>query len=308
MLKNDVPNFCSHEIQMFDPNFIGNVEAESVQVENVLPGLRHVQCFQAVITLQGHRHLLLLKPNVGGKRDQIVADRLKYLFGVKPMHVFGLCLNFLYRRGERHECDWIEYLAISMGHTLSRDNSNKLEREVYGKYQTLDKIRSTPLINQLDFQVELCKIVMFKYVIGTSQTYDEHILVRTMGDECRSKKETRSSTEEVSQRIRFEILSISETVITTLCPSRTFLESLRFISPEAWQQAQAEILRHFDYDYERGIILQTRQPELDFKGRKARGPLTMKARDIASCIEDRVSLVTTCDVDKILDSMRGQSL
>lgn len=299
--------FVLMKLEMFDPNFIGQVGAESVQVEEVLPGLRHVQCFRAIVTLQEHRYRLLLKPNVGGKRDQIVADRLKYLFGLRPMHVFGLSLNFLYRRGERHDCDWIEYVAISGGH----DMSTKLS---YGKYETLDKVRSTPLINQLDFQVELCKIVMFRYAIGTSQTYDEHILVRIVGPIV-GKEESESSTDETSERnqkelerIRFEILSISETVITTLCPSRTFLESLRFIPPEAWRQAQVEILRHFDYDYERGIIVQSRKPELDLKGRRPQGPLTMKPKDIAACIEDRVSLVTTCDVDRILDSMRGQSL
>ena len=289
---------------MFDPNFIGKVEAENVRVEEVLPSLRHVQCFRAVVTLQEHQYRLLLKPYVGGKRDQIVADRLKYLFGLKPMHVFGLSLNFLYRQGERYDCDWIEYFAISMGNKLptklSHKDGDKLPTKLphkdgdklsYSVWQTLAEIRSTSLVEKLDFQIELCKIVMFRYVIGTSQTCDEHILVRLIESEDHC----------------FEILSISETVITSLCPARTFLDSLRFISPEAWQKAQVEILKHFDYDYERGIILQTRKLELELKGRRAQGTLTMKPKDIAACIEDRISLVTTCDVNRILDLMRGQS-
>uniref|UniRef100_A0A6C0CI26 Uncharacterized protein n=1 Tax=viral metagenome TaxID=1070528 RepID=A0A6C0CI26_9ZZZZ len=268
--KMMLQTFIRIEIKMFDPCFIGKVEAENVQLEAILPSLRHVQCFRAVVTLQGNRHRLLLKPNISGKRDQIVADRLKYLFGMKPMHVFGLLLNFLYRRGERQDCDWFEYFAISTANQSG--------------YQTLDKIRLTPLAQELAFQVELCKVVMFRYVIGTSQTEDEHILVR--------------------ESPQLEVLSISETVITSLCPSREFLRSLSFISVEAWRKAQVEIMQCFDYDYERGIILQTRQLERDIKRRRPKGQLTMKARDIATMIEDRLSLVTTCDVNEILNMMR----
>lgn len=276
---------------MFDPNFIGNVSAEDVQVEEILPGYHHFQRFRAVVTLQGHRHRLLLKPNPSGERDQIVADRLKYLFDMKPMHVFGLRLNFLFRGGKRVVCDWIEYLAISLGPRGPRHLINLPSHMKDERLRTLREIRRTDLIKVFDFQVELCKAVIFRYVIGTSETCDEHILIHTV------------EYLEGDLPPAFEVISISESVITSQCPPRDFLDSLRFISSEAWRKAQEEILASFDFDYERGIILQTRQPERDLKHRKPKGPLHVKATRIAEIIEDRLTLITECDVNEILRLM-----
>ena len=252
---------------MFDPNYIGEVACKDIEILHVLPGRPGKwQLFEAIVILQGNRHKMLFKPNAGAKRDQLVADRLKYLFKLRPMHTVACRLNFGYQQNEKLELEGLlEYFMFA-------DIS-----PIEGNLGTIE-FDSQPD----EFKIEVYKIIMFRFILGLMKTSDDHILIREGMP-----------------------VSISEMVITSSLPSREFVSCYinETTSLSLLRQAQVQIASDFDHDYMRGIILQTRKLERSMFGLVPKGHLTLKATRIASIIEERVDLITTCDVARILDTL-----
>lgn len=249
--------------KMFDPQSAGRIEAKDVEVLHVLPGRPGKwQHFEAIVTLQGNRHKMFFKANPGGKRDQLVADRLKHMFGLQPMHTVMCALDFGYQQDERVELDaWLEYFMFANlvpieGHLGDVDFESQSD----------------------DFKLEVYKIIMFRFILGLLKTQDDHILIRNGMP-----------------------ISISEMIITSGLPSREFVNKYinESTSIALLQRAQLELADKFDNDNLRGVILQTRKVERTMFGLKPKGPLNLKASRIAVIIEERVDLITTCDPSKI---------
>jgi hypothetical protein len=260
---------------MFDPYHIGSVNTEDVEVVEVLSGFDgRFQSFRGVLKLQGHRHHLWFHPNWGGKRDPIVIDRLKYLFDVEPNHTFGVVLPFVFKGGELVSDHGCEYLAVSVRP---------------GEWNSLRALRSNggvdiPVAQEEEFQVELCKIVLFRFVSGLATTSDEDILVRTDGAQV-------------------TLLSLHEVALNSYSLGRNFAKSLRFLPASAWERAREEFIRRYDLDHLRGILLQTRKPERELKRRRPKGPLHLPVQRLAEIIEERVERITNCPLEEILNQM-----
>lgn len=256
---------------MFDPYYIGRVNPDNVTVTYVL--ITHSKLynlFKAVVVIQGHNHSLLLKPQAEGYRDQVVADRLKYVCNLQPMHSFALSLNFVYVGGIRKDSEWTEYVALAL---------NKKEVETP---ELLPSLKIEDLQNSKEFQIEFCKIVMFRYLIGLRNTLLENILIRNE-----------------------KLLSISETMISSGYPSKEFLESLDFIPKEIWEEARNSLLFSFDLDNVKGIVLQTRQAERDIGHRRPKGPLSTSVRNMVETIEDRYIRLRETSIEKFPYNMKG---
>jgi hypothetical protein len=252
---------------MFDPIHIGKIYADYVKVIHPVKSKRTCWPFKALVTIQGHLHALFLKPNLSENRDQIVVDRLKHIADLQPMHTFGLLLNFSYIDGVRKVGDWMEYFAMALN-----------EKEVHDQ-------NSLPFLKlpcSREEKIELCKIVIFRYMLGLSNTSLEHIIIR-----------------------KGRLMSISETKISSACPSNAFLESLSFIESECWDIARKLVSQGFDLDKMRGAILQTRSPERDIFKKSSKGPLSIPSKRIAEIVEDRLMQIKECTPKDFPDIMRS---
>lgn len=243
---------------MFDPLHIGRLHSNYIKVTHVVATKKKYSPFKALVTLQGHTHALLLKPNLEWYRDQIVADRIKHMAGLRPMHTFGLELNFAYCDGKRVETEWMDYFAFAL-------SKNEVESpDSLPTLQTVDR----SLFESFRFRVELCKIILFRYMLGFSNTCEEHILIRDGMP-----------------------ISISETKIGSSLLSREFLDQFSFIEAKAWEEGKKELLEHFNLDNLRGCLLQTRMAERNIFHRTSKGPLSIQVKKMAELIEERFSIL-----------------
>lgn len=252
---------------MFDPLHIGKLSANYVKVVHIVRKSAGYDSFKAVVTLQGHTHALLLKPNLEKFRDQIVIDRMKHLFGIQPMHVFGLQLNFVYEQGEKFEGRWQEYFAMA----LSKEEV--LSAEPPPTLKTLEP----NLLKESNFRMELCKIVLFRYLVGSYKTCSEHILIRNGMP-----------------------VSVSENKISSAFLSLNFISSLPKLEEKDWLEARKSILSRVDLDSLRGIILQTRKPERSIDKKAPKGPLSLPVRRITEIIEERLTILEDYSLQDLL--------
>ncbi len=267
---------------MFDPYHIGRLDRNNVEVINIIKNAQtmsnalHWQPFKAIVFIQGHKHAMICKPNRKEKRDQIVADRLKYLFKINPMHTVGVKLNFIFIKNEVIDCDFIEYFMFA---SSLEDIHNEIEPLTLDAYFN-EHIGLSPMYlwPSYAFELELMKIIAFRYIIGNSTTHEKHILIKNDMP-----------------------LSISETHISSATPQKTLHPILKTININVFKDVQSEFQILFDRDYMRGIILQTRQPEQDLKHLRPKGSITVKATRIAEIMEERYDIITTCKPKDMLN-------
>jgi hypothetical protein len=255
---------------MFDPNTIGYVDASDIKVLHVLKprdgNTSKPQIFKGVLTLQNVPLGLYFKVNVNEKRDQIVADRLKHLFGLQPLNCFALTLDFMYCDDELVSTPdaKIEYFAFQCPF-----EELKVDRQL----PTFDEYRG-PMNER--FQIELAKILLFRYTIGTTKTNLSHILIRN------------------------ELpISISECMISSSQLPNQFASEFEFITSEAWDQARLEFRLNFSNNKMRGILLQTRQVESDIKYMKPKGLLGVPCSRIAEIIEERLDVIAHLEAERL---------
>jgi len=136
---------------MFDPESVGKIPRNDIEVIRRYPSVApKFQAFQAIVTLQSNRHHVIFKPNPDGCKDQIVADRLKYLFGLQPMYSACASLNFAFQHDD----------LIDLGGQM-----NYLMFAFRGEFEPLVDFDSQPDA----IKVEVYKIIMFRFMIGFSR-------------------------------------------------------------------------------------------------------------------------------------------
>lgn len=162
---------------MFDPYFIGEVDQSDVKVVST-SGDGACQTLDVILRLQGSYYALIMIPNRYEERDQIVIDRLKHVFNLNLIHVFGLKLKFVYNNGHQIETGWQEYLA-------------------YNRRCLSPKLQNIENLNE-DRKIEFIMILLFRYILGIVSTKIDHILVTSDG--LLSTCETRFSSAEMDER------------------------------------------------------------------------------------------------------------
>ena len=257
--------------EMFDPCYVGLIPNENVKVTTPFGHSKNgkTQMFKAIVTIESNMFALLLKPNEAGKRDQIVADRLKHLFNLKPMNCFALQLKFVVVEGVQIDSPAIEYIAMPCPFL-----------QLTYEHQALPTLSSWTGQRSKAFDVELLKIAMFRYIIGTTKSLPEHILI-----------------------VEGMPLSISEMVISSFGLPSDFMNILSF---DHWEEARDALVANFDNDQMRGIILQTERCERLMFHRSAKGPLSLPAMRITEIIEERVDLISSCTLDQLKLILAGK--
>ena len=266
---------------MFDPTSVGKIDAKAIEVIRVLPSQPgKLQLFEAVVTLQGNKHRVLFKPNRNGKRDQIVADRLKHIFSLTPMHCVSAHLNFCYQHDERVEWhDGIEYLMLA-----AKVTATKCLRDVNFQCQSDE------------FKKEVFKIIMFRFIIGARNTTEDHIVIR-------SDQQDELDIDDQSDICSGLPMSISEMTLASALPPRDMVE--KYINSktdlELLKAARLELGERFDNDCLRGVIFGRGKIERDLDRLISRPGLTIAARRTAQVIEERFDLVMNCDLKTMLN-------
>ena len=249
---------------MFDPYSIGHIGTDAVEVVKVFNGRPgRMRSFRAVVRLQEHQHKVIFKPNLNMIWDQLIVDRLKYLFNLEPMHIVSCTLSFCYPKEERYESD------VPINYFMLADKNPVRETLEDIEYSTVSR----------DFRREIYKIALFRYIVGVTKTSVEHILIRAGIP-----------------------MSISETTITGTALSRPFIQKyIETDFEEVLMREAVECIKlKFSHDSMRGIILGTRKPEREMKSKKPKYTLSTKSRDIAILIETRLELVTSCEPEELL--------
>ena len=248
---------------MFDPYFVGEVDTKDVRVIETL-GTRQFQMLKVVLKLEDQYYVLLLKPNIGRERDQIVLDRLKHVFNLRPMHTFGLRLNFVYVNGIRFDANSSEYFAFASA--IERKQSDCIED-----------------VNNLNLEqkIEALMILMFRYIVGATGNQNEHILIQDG-----------------------HLLSISEGRFTTMemCPD--FASQFNQIPASVWVKARKRLLKGVLLDNIRGIVLQIDHPTNNIDKKSPKGPLSMAVRRIMFSIENRLDLVKNLELKELKEYLR----
>lgn len=234
---------------MFDPMKLElTLDDEEVKVLEFVENNEKVRKMQ--LSLEGEILGLIMKNNYLNEYDQILSDRIKYLFGLKPLHTFG----FDYEGGN--------YICFC-DQNLEHWNKNPIELE------------------SEKFQVEMCKILLFRFVIGARKTNEDHIMIRKDGLPT----------------------SISEMQIASYYPDENFLRRFVNVDIDQFILARNEISKHFNYDNLRGIVCQKGQWKRDFKGVRLKHKTNKTSAEILSVIEDRYDIIMSCDVEEILVKM-----
>tara|TARA_R110001632_G_scaffold50169_5_gene125300 strand:- start:6512 stop:7255 length:744 start_codon:yes stop_codon:yes gene_type:complete len=231
---------------MFDPIMVKDEDLIDVtEIQNYSN-----KVFRAHITLPKSKHDVLMKINFDGKNDQVVADRMKYLFDITPMHTF-----FVNYHDINHFC-----FAFYKGSRLWNQKPIELENNI--------------------FQIEMCKILIFRFVIGSIKTNADHIMI----------------VDELP-------MSISEIYIGNHFPDINFLKMFTNVDIEYFIKARELINKNFSHDAMRGIILQNGKRERNINYMRCKYPLSVSALRLTELMEEKLDLITSCDIDVILLAM-----
>ena len=155
---------------MFDPLSISTISRNDVISWKCVS--KQYRCpLRAVILLQKRKHAVILKENMSGKKDQIIADRLKIMCNLTPMYTTTIKIPLLVRSGKEMSTVPIEYFMFAAPFTI-KNSKIIFEHEI--TYQDCD----SALKLELSVKLEMCKILFFRYIIGTNNSSFDHIIMR----------------------------------------------------------------------------------------------------------------------------------
>lgn len=256
---------------MFEPAYINGDHVEVIwcDVYSQNPETRSV-ILKAILKLEDRggasHHVVLLKPNRTKTVDQVVADRFKVMCNLIPTH--AVCVKLRLRQHDALN----EFIMMS----------SNLEFDEFETLAEIDELRDQTEI------VEMLKIMMFRFLLGTYNTSPEHVLRTPRG-----------------------LMSIAETYIgnceqgTSLCDKFS-----QFVRDHDHAEicgfatsARDSLLENFDFDNMRGILLQTQQPEREIRGMKPKFKLAMPVKRTAELIEERLDILRTSSIDEILQNI-----
>lgn len=270
--KNDVHFFSSFVLKvasfMFDPFFIGNVDAGQVKVVKVLEGTGP-QSLKVIMRLNDNFHALVLKPTLGD-RDQIVIDRLKHIFNLRPMNVFGLSLNFVYVNGRRLEGHNSEYLAFA----------SNLEF-VLGDFDHPHVSNFEGL--SFDRKVDLLMVLFFRFLVGTRGGLSRNEDILDFGNYYVSTNEQKFSSADVNHEFACQFSSFEDA---------------------CWIEAIQKFTKGVLKDAIRGVVYQHDDYLRNTKGKSAKGRLSIPPKRVMQILEERLEILKTQDVESLKLQLR----
>ena len=261
---------------MFDPQHIGSLIEKDVLAIGPAKATRCKGHLFAVIMLEEKHHAVRLAEL--NKQDQVVADRLKYLCNIKPMHTVSVTLPFAMEYDQKRYVE-TTYAMFATPYTIVDSNHTEMKLQ-FVQEETLHAYeqRIPRSMWSEKFRLELTKIILFRYIVGTEKNRVEDIIVRNSLP-----------------------LSTNETFLGNHVVGE---ELFAYLDASCLQKARDEVTRDFHYDAMHGIVLQTGQNETDVYRKKPKRPLRLKVKRLIQLIEERVDIVSSATEKQLLDSIR----
>lgn len=269
---------------MFDPTYGGSLGRDDILWWEQINQRAEKSPVRAIVKINSHYHAVILKENIGGKMDQVVADRLKYMCNLQPMHAAMVSLSVQFRSNHIFDCAKLPHLMFAAQFKIEKVH---VPRFVFKQPTTLQKMIKAgwQLSNASeDFRLELCKIVLFRFLVGAYHSSTEHIIV--LNDNTP--------------------ISISEIYIGSCRQAHEFIDACT----GDWttkttrlliEKARKEITQNFFLDSMRGILLQREGPEREVKRHRPKRPITLNIVRMAELIEERLDILKSVDYEDLYE-------
>lgn len=241
---------------MHDPYYAGRYTCEDFE-------LRYQNNFGmfGVLTMQGNNFSVCIGYPETFYEENLVSDRLKFAFGLKAVGCFKIDFNgskcLVYR------AEW---------ETTSEDV------EVF-PHVLLEDYEKDWLDNK-DFRKELCKIIIFRWVMGQKISGYKKIIV-----------------------VDDKPVSLKEGSITTAKMSRHNKNLLRGMYEDVFHEAIEDMLEVYDISNVRGCLYQARSPLRENVRCSVHYKFLSGVRDIIESITEKMDILEDCDIDEIFDEM-----
>ncbi len=261
----------------------------------IFPERPSKKSYYIILILQKRQHAFVLEENKLGVADRLVADRLKYIFGLAPIHTVMARLSMTLRMKDKLPRAIItepkDYILSAT--PMWRDENNNISF-----VQEPDLIEAMKLIPSLmkddKFKLGVIKIFLFRFLVGASNSNFSSIRVRTV---FRKDKNGNKIGKYIPVSHREEKLGKKDIPNTRLSQKEKYIV---FNDKELIDIARKELIDNFDHDNMRGIVLQTRKPEPDVKNRRPRKALSIPANKLCNLIEERIDILGTIEISELV--------
>lgn len=286
---------------MFDPGHLGQLPVSLI--EKVFLSRPSNKSHYIMMKLQKKQHIFVIEENKSGSADKMVADRLKYIFDLAPVHTimaqFGMSISFRednYNIVMTNPKEYILYAA-----PMRRDENEQI---LFVKEPCLnDILKRVDLMNDKNFKKEVIKIFLFRFLIGASNSTMKTIRVRTNF----SYDNLNGEKHETYIPVAFNEEKVGRQNIPNAKLNKREWEMV-FGDKYQVDKVRKNMVETFDHDNMRGILLQTRKPEEDIKNRRPKKALSIPAYKLATMIEKRIEIMSSVNIDTFVREYLGGNL
>lgn len=266
---------------MFEPYDIGSLDRSSILWwEQIIAGIARSP-LRAIVRLGETHHAVILKENARGKMDQVMADRLKQMCGLKQMHAVAVSIPMKVRNGIEQKTEILPYFMFAAAVSFDVETRSL-------KFETHRTLKEVSLEETSDrFKIEVIKIVLFRFLIGTSNSSLDHIIVMAADGMPKSISETYIG--DCKQESKF----------VDACVGRWASEQTRSLV----EQARKELCSSFDLDMMRGVLLGLEGPKRDLRRQRTKKDTTVPVRRIAELVEERLDIVRSAPYETLRDHL-----
>jgi hypothetical protein len=180
VLKNEKVKYLT-----YDGSFLGRLDwHQTVTWWEPQPFDSKPTVMYAMFMFNGHEYPVILKKNSAQKRDQLIIDEIKPLFGLKKMGTHSVKLSgipHVLPRGRLHvEDKWSYYFVFRATTFLDRNNQIMFQQLTpLSKFNWFPEPGEEPDQNHRDFYDEVQRIFIFRDIVRVVRTTLDDILVRT---------------------------------------------------------------------------------------------------------------------------------
>lgn len=294
---------------MFDPAFINNIKpTDIIYIQNFVPfdGIalgaivgntkNKVRYYKTIVKLQDNFHALIMEPNIYDNSNRLVIDRLKYIFDLRPMHVFlsriPMNIRHVSDDVEIVECDKLDYIFTCPDIELVYLNNNSKVESIDNKNKLIKFNQFKLLVNSLElleddiFKKEVIKIILFKFIIGNNECHPHSIIVKY--DKYNEQFIPLSCIENhICKQNKVDWIGIYGDIL--------------FNNDDLITEAKSEVLQNIDYDCIRGIILQSGNPETALAHHRSRKALSVLPTVFFEFVDTRIEILSTLSNGELLE-------
>lgn len=259
---------------MFDPSHIGELQREDILWWKQVYPSHGRSPLHALVRLNNTHHAVILKENPGGKMDPVIADRLKHMCGLVPSYAVSVLIPLEVRSSHEYPSEKIPYIMYRAPFTVESRNGQAFLRFVSSC--VLGSLEAEDLKSRLAsrvFKLELCKIMLFRYLIGSYHTGMDHVIM-----------------------VGTQLISISETYVGNNKQPQEFIDACvgDWDDPETQEiieEARQAVTKKFDLDNMRGVILQYGEPSREIVRHRPKRALNIPVKRFAQLVEERLDIL-----------------